>query len=335
MKYTNNKKIIIIGAGFSSLVLAHKLSSYFNVIIYEKSRGYGGRCATRYTKNYKFDHGVMFFQTRHKPMLRFLKEMEKLDIIKPWHAKFIEFTNDKMTNKRQWGDAIKHYHSPNGMNYIGQWLANDLAVTLNTKINTIEKQSKQWVLYDENNIEIDRCDWLISAIPSQQAAALIPKEVSYYNTVKDIHMTSCYSLMLGINKKIDLNWDCALIKEKDISLITCNYNHLNNQDYSSLNILSTNKWATANINKDTNEVIKYILSEAENLLPNIKDSDINLCELHRWKYANIKPYPGSLKSYIDFDHKIASCGDWCIKGTMEGAFMSAEHLAKTMINNSL
>ena len=41
------KKIAIIGAGLSGIVIAKTLKPKFNVEIYEKSRGLGGRMSTK------------------------------------------------------------------------------------------------------------------------------------------------------------------------------------------------------------------------------------------------------------------------------------------------
>ena len=40
-------KVAIIGAGISGLALANKLKNHFEVVVFGKSRGYGGRVATR------------------------------------------------------------------------------------------------------------------------------------------------------------------------------------------------------------------------------------------------------------------------------------------------
>ena len=48
----------IIGAGMSGLALAQQLQVSAEVKILDKSRGFGGRMATRMRGDYQFDHGA-------------------------------------------------------------------------------------------------------------------------------------------------------------------------------------------------------------------------------------------------------------------------------------
>lgn len=52
-------KNLIIGAGLTGLTIAKKLS---NSLVVEKSKGLGGRLATRRWQNQKFDHGAQFYK---------------------------------------------------------------------------------------------------------------------------------------------------------------------------------------------------------------------------------------------------------------------------------
>ena len=66
-----------------------------------------------------------------------------------------------------------------------------------------------------------------------------------------------------------------------------------------------------------------------NELKNLTGIDITSakhCELFRWQYANIA-VPLGLDCLFDPEAQLAACGDWCIKGRVEGAFKSADALA--------
>jgi predicted NAD/FAD-dependent oxidoreductase len=128
------KKIAIVGSGLSALVLASELKKYANVKIFEKSRGVGGRLATRYAGDYEFDHGVPFFYAKNKDFVNFINKLEDNNIVKRWDAKFIEFDRNKIIKSRKWNDSFSHYVGVPRMNSIAKYLALDLDVKLNTQI---------------------------------------------------------------------------------------------------------------------------------------------------------------------------------------------------------
>lgn len=74
------KSIAIIGAGVAGTVCAHRLKQAdFNPIIFEKSRGLGGRLATRRTRaGHTFDHGAQYItahSAKFKTLLNMLSRM--------------------------------------------------------------------------------------------------------------------------------------------------------------------------------------------------------------------------------------------------------------------
>ena len=66
------KKIAIIGAGLSGLVVAKTLGRHNEIHIFEKSRGVGGRMSTRYADPFQFDHGAQFFMARSQQFKEFV-----------------------------------------------------------------------------------------------------------------------------------------------------------------------------------------------------------------------------------------------------------------------
>ena len=69
------KKIAIIGSGITGCTLAVNLKEY-DITIFDKSRGVGGRLATRRADNFVFDHGAPFFQIKTKEFYNFLKPQQ-------------------------------------------------------------------------------------------------------------------------------------------------------------------------------------------------------------------------------------------------------------------
>ena len=90
------EKVAIIGAGISGLALANKLKNHFEVVVFEKSRGYGGRVATRRSGEFIFDHGAQFFKAKTEEFRNYIKPMIDQIIIDILKARFVEIDNGKI-----------------------------------------------------------------------------------------------------------------------------------------------------------------------------------------------------------------------------------------------
>ena len=145
-------------------------------------------------------------------------------------------------------------------------------------------------------------------------------------------MLGCFSLMLGFKEPLSLSWDAALVSEADISWISVNSSKPNRSGGFSLLVHSTNAWAEKNINEEPEKVKNY-LSEVTSKIIGYDTKLADHIDIHAWKYANIKKQdePSLL---IDYENKLASCGDWLIHGRIESAFKSGLMLAKSMNKES-
>lgn len=317
------KKIAIIGAGLSGLCLANELMNHFNVTIFEKSRSVGGRLATRYSENYEFDHGAQFFSSKNDEFIKFINKLEENDVIKRWDAEFVEIDVNKISQERKWSKASPHYVGVPKMNSIAKYLAKDLDIKLNTKITKVIKQGNTWELFcSEGNI-YNNFDWLFIAIPVAQAKEIISAYSDNIKQLNDFKMTACYALMLGFIEPLELNFDIALVKNTDISLISINSTKPERKNNFSMVALSTNKWAEANIEQDKSFVTQHLIDELS-LILNRPLKCANHMDLHKWRYANSSKIDSS--PLIDYELKSALCGDWSVKGVLEGAFLSAKKL---------
>ena len=168
------KKIAIIGAGLTGITLARILSQSAEITLFEKSRGVGGRLATRYASPFQFDHGAQFFTAKSAAFNQFIEPLISASIIKRWDARFVEFDHDKIIAKRQWNGENPHYIGYPKMNQIGKFLADSLSIQLQTRIAHIMVKNQQWVLLDDNKNELGKFDWVITTTPVEQAIAIMP-----------------------------------------------------------------------------------------------------------------------------------------------------------------
>lgn len=319
------KNIAIIGAGLAGLTAANVLKDLAHVTLFEKSRGTGGRMATRRNEAYHFDHGAQFFKAKTSAFINFLSPMIEKNIIKRWDARFIEFDGNKITKQQIWSDKPAHYVGSPHMNAVGKYLAQDLNISLNTRIQTMAKENHQWRLIDDKGNEQGAYDWVISAVPAPQALDILPPQTSFYQDLTSVNMKACFSLMLGFNDPLPVSFDAALVRGMDISWISVNSTKPERPPNFTLLVHSTNKWAQTHIDDDPLDVIDYLCQQASKVIGlDVKEAEHKA--IHGWRYANIEKQAGNAY-LIDMDNKLGTCGDWLIQGRVEAAFTSGYTIA--------
>ncbi|SET37758.1 NAD(P)/FAD-dependent oxidoreductase [Thorsellia anophelis] len=311
--------IAIIGAGLAGLVVASQLNQIANVTLFEKSRGVGGRLATRRHDSFVFDHGAQYFTARSHEFNTWLKPLIQADIVQSWQARYASFEGiHKMGSS--WPSNEPRWVGANNMNSIAKHIASDLNIMTNTRIIKLER-TKLWILTDETGQEYDNFDWVILNSPSPQALELLPNDAIFLNTLRQIDMTPCFALMLGFHEPLTLSFDCAHITQSDLSWIAFNHTKPNRPDLTSLVVHSSVDYALKHWEQDKEVTTQDLIHKAQELL-GFNIDNIMCTMLHGWKFANTIDRKQDVL-LVDPRLKIAACGDYCMGGRVEGAFLSA------------
>ncbi len=323
------KRVAIVGAGLSGLALARRLADAAEVQLFEKSRGPGGRAATRRLGDYSFDHGTQFFTARSAAFQDFLEPLLHAGVIRDWPARFAEIDDGRIRSQREWGEGHAHYVATPGMNALGKFLASGLSIVFNTEISSIDKRADGWHIRDQSKGEHGRFDWIVLTAPAAQTGALGAQHTGLAALCDNRQMLGCFALMLGFAAPIELPWDAAVIRNADISWMAVNSSKPQRGERFTMVVHSTNRWADSHIDDDREIVQAHLLEAAsEQSGANLAVAEVK--ELQRWRYANLPKQEGP-DFFIDSETGLAACGDWFIRGRIEAAFTSASRLADELL----
>jgi renalase len=318
-------KIAVIGAGIAGLNLARVLSDVADVVVFEKSDKLCGRMATHQAGEFSFDHGAQFFTAKSPAFKSFVNELESQAVIAEWHARFVELEPANAQSNRTWDHEFPHYVGIPAMNSIGQYLAKNLDIRFNQTVTGIKKVQSDWFI-ETAHAEHGPFDWVVVAIPAEQAHAILPETFYPKIHLQDVTMQPCFALMLGYARPKVFDWDAAFLLKSILSWVSINSSKPNRGELFTIVAMSKNDWAYEHFDQEESTVITEMLLELARISQKKLD-DATYIKLKRWKYANAfrKDQPLEL---IDFASQLACCGDWCISGRIESAFMSSLTLAK-------
>lgn len=320
-------KVAIIGGGISALSFAYALKDSATITLFEKARGVGGRMSTRYQDPFFFDHGAQFFTHKDPKTSELFAHLQAIKAIAPWQARFVEIHGATVQSSRTWGKDPIHFVGTPHMNGVCKSLANGLHICKQTHIKRmIFKDS--WHLFDQNDQAFGPFDWVISTAPPTQTLSLFPDAFVHRKVLAKRTMVGCYALMLGFDSDPDLLWDAACVKQSNISWISANHSKPGRNSKPSFVVHSTNAWAEAHMEQDP-DWIRVQLCKTFSTITGIDTNTAEHIDLHRWRYANIRGQQ-PLPACIDANTKLASCGDWTIKGNVESAMLSGIELATAL-----
>jgi len=166
----------VIGAGIAGLTLAAALQAHGHAVtVFEKSRGPGGRCATRRTAAGLFDHGAAAL-TPATP--------EFAAQVAAWQAQ---------------GRAAAHGGGHVGvpsMNALARHLGAGVAVRDSTHITALEKADAGWALRTlGGELLAPRYAHVLVAVPAEQAAALLQPDAALSAAMRAVHSEPCWTVM--------------------------------------------------------------------------------------------------------------------------------------------
>ncbi len=150
------KRIAIVGAGISGLACARRLvEADAEVVVFEKSRSLGGRCASRAWEGCVFDHGAQFFTARTPEFQCWLGELGS-------SVAEIETPVVSETGNVVGEDSRRLYHVE-GNNRLGRELAKGLDVRRETVVERI----------DGRRVAGEDFDAVVTCAPWPQTVALL------------------------------------------------------------------------------------------------------------------------------------------------------------------
>jgi len=163
--------IVIIGAGSSGLAAAHTLlDAGHTVTIFEKSRGVGGRAATRNRAGFIYDYGANYIKPGAPDSVELITKRfytpDLIDIQKP------VWTFDGSQHIQE-GDSTQNaepkWSYRRGLTTLSRKMAKGLNIHLSTHVARIQQQANAWILYNDAGEVMGTFDRVLITIPANQA----------------------------------------------------------------------------------------------------------------------------------------------------------------------
>ncbi len=178
MTLSSGDRLCVVGAGLAGTGVAYRLRDEpIDVTILEKSRGVGGRAATRRKEGCRYDHGANYIKDsddRTTDLLETLGEDGLADISEPvWTFDAggeIAPGDRQETHKWTWQSGITQFAK--------RLLAEtDADVQKTTRVDTLARAGGEWTLTDTDSLNYGPFDAVVLSPPAPQTAELLAETI--------------------------------------------------------------------------------------------------------------------------------------------------------------
>lgn len=333
--------LLIVGAGLSGLVAARRLVDEFQVpvILVDKSRGVGGRLATRRIDGDRFDHGAQYFTARSPEFQSIVDGWSQKGIVREWSKGFA------LENGSRKEDGFPRYIMDQGMTQGPKALAKGLPIHLGKRVRSIAVGSLGWeVRFDEAGEE-ETTVWiakrLLLTAPVPQclewfAASDTVLEPQIYQRLCAIEYQPSFATMVrlkgpSVTPKPGGIWLSGepLTWIADNTLKGIGSEREGAPEVGRLTLHSGPVFSRKHWDDDLEEVGRMMIAAGKPWM----GSEVETFVTHRWKYSLATRHDPAPFLKIASPHPLWFAGDGFCAPRVEGAAMSGWFVADSISNS--
>lgn len=346
MTLGKSRTVAVIGAGIAGAACAHALQLAGHAVhVIDKSRGVGGRLATRRLEwidpqgvscTTRFDHGAIGISAHTKPFKNFVDRAvfeKRLALWKPALAP----TSFPLEN----GGYL--YVPVPDMPSLCRQLLEQASVTLRFAVDRLNRNPLGWQLEAAGECHPLSFDAVVLALPPAQAATLLnPHHGDWAAQASAVDMQPCWTLMGIANApESGLEWELARPSTGPLAWVMRNDARPGRElAYGQVHwvVHARADWSRQHLEQPAAWIQQQMRTALEDWLGGTVDWQ--QCVVHRWRYA-LPPAVGSMASaacWWDASLGLGVCGDFFGEIAVEGiegverAWLSAHSLSATLLD---
>lgn len=331
-------EVVVVGAGIAGLTCARRLCQMgYDVTVLEKSRGVGGRVATRRLEGTIADHGTCYLSPKTPLFQDFVAYLAEQGIVQVWTELVHEWHPDGLLVE---GDRTPRYTAATGMTAIAKALTSNLDIRFSQRVTSLAVDDQGTWHLEAESTHADQPALSVAAkavvltMPAPQAVTLLRPLAktylpeSFLAQLESVMFFPSLSLMAGYSRDRYKDWltnypnvkTLSLVRDPDLAWLGLDSSKRGAEEEQPVFVLqSTPGFAERYLNSlDLQPAGYQLLRRAAKLLASWLESP-EWFQVHRWRYALVvKPLA---ETHIASGNLVCS-GDWCGGSKVDDAFNS-------------
>ena len=325
----NQRSCVVVGAGISGLLAAKTLNEEgLTVTVLEKSRGVGGRMATRRIGSSKFDHGAQFFTVRGERFAGLVEDWLSAGVATEWTRGFAD------PEGRPNEDGYPRYRGTEGLTSIPKYISRGLDVRTAERAVRVDAADDGWEVVCESGSRVAG-NALVLTAPVPQALELassgnyiLPDGAR--RQLEAVSYDPCLALMVLLDGTTGVPEPGGMqIKGEPLDWIGDN-RRKGISEAPAVTVHAGPEWSRSHFEDEETEITESMISLAGKRLDTDLVPSVIFTSLARWRYSWVtNPHPDPCLIASD-DPPLLFCGDGFGQPKVEGAALSglaaADHL---------
>lgn len=322
--------IAIVGTGIAGLCAAHTLhAAGQSVQLFDKSRTLGGRMLSKRSEAGHLDLGAQYFTSRDRRFNEAVRQWQAEGWVAEWSPNLYQARGGQLSPSAD--EQLRWVGVPQ-MSAIARGLLGDLPVTFSCRITEAFRGEEFWTLVDATGTSHGPFSQLIIALPAPQASALLASAPKLAAVAASVAMESTWAVALGFATPLQTALDACFVQDDALDWLARHNSKPGRDDRLDTWVLhATSAWSRQHLDLPKEQVIEQLCGAFAELIDCVVPAP-EFTLAHRWLYAR----PSQAHEWgalADAHLGLYACGDWCLSGRVEGAWLSGQEAARRLLEN--
>ncbi|MNG95051.1 protoporphyrinogen oxidase [compost metagenome] len=322
--------IAIIGAGIAGLSAAQALQKAGQTVhLFDKGHGSGGRMASKRSDAGALDLGAQYFTARDRRFVDQLQQWVAAGWAAEWKPQLYHYQDGVLSPSP---DEQTRWVGVPRMSAITRGLLKDVTVNFRCRIAEVYRGQKYWHLQDTDGCSHGPFSRVVVAVPAPQATQLLSAAPKLAATAAGVQMDPTWAIALAFDTPLDTPMQGCFVQDSALDWLARNRSKPGRDEHMDTWVLhATASWSKHHIDLAKEAVIEQLWGDCAELVGCVVPAP-NFSLAHRWLYAR----PASNHEWgalADADLGLYACGDWCLSGRVEGAWLSGQEAARRLLEH--
>ncbi|MDG1580057.1 NAD(P)/FAD-dependent oxidoreductase [Pseudomonas sp. GOM6] len=322
--------IAIIGTGLAGLSAAQALhAAGMEVQLFDKSRGSGGRMASKRSDAGSLDLGAQYFTARDRRFVEVVQQWQARGWVAEWDPQLYQLDEHGLHHSPD--EQLRWVGTPR-MSAISRALLGALPVHFSCRITEVFRGEQNWQLQDAEGQSHGPFSAVIVATPAPQASGLLSAAPKLAGTAASVIMNPTWAVALAFDSPLDTPVEASFVRGSALDWLARNRSKPGRDSHYDTWVLhASSEWSRQHLDLPKEAIIEQLHGAFAELIGCCLPAP-SFSLAHRWLYAR----PAGNHEWgalADADLGLYACGDWCLSGRVEGAWLSGQEVARRLLEH--